>query len=318
MKTPVVMFAYNRADLLRETLENLSRCHEIDGRDVFIFVDGPKDVPGAKDRQDGVVEVINDFQRDRLPALKATVRPENVGCGKNIQGGISEVLASHPARRVIVVEDDILVSRTFLKFMDEALEYYEDERRVFSINGHFTPLMYVPHGFAYDIFFSPRNGSWGWATWADRWQKVDFSLSDWPQFKAESDNLAILRAAGNDLEGMIERQFCGEMHTWDVQVSYHMVKNRLFSVNPVFSLTKNVGFGCGTHTLVGDPLFAKQSYYNHSPRLRPFALDPEMLAQMPRAEMDPGIWWRRKLLRLKRRLCSTWFWPDNRYPKEVE
>ena len=48
---------------------------------------------------------------------------------KNIIESVSDILELH--NNIIVVEDDILTSKAFLKYMNDALNFYQDNKNVF-------------------------------------------------------------------------------------------------------------------------------------------------------------------------------------------
>lgn len=59
-------------------------------------------------------------------------RESNWGLSKSLIAGITELTDKYG--RVIVVEDDLIVSPYFLKYMNDALEKYKDDDRVASIS----------------------------------------------------------------------------------------------------------------------------------------------------------------------------------------
>jgi len=75
--------------------------------------------------------------------------------------------------KIIVLEDDLLTSPYFLKFMNEALEYYKNEKKVWHISGWNYP---INNEGLDDVFFWRTMNCWGWATWADRWQYFEKML----------------------------------------------------------------------------------------------------------------------------------------------
>ena len=42
--------------------------------------------------------------------------------------------------------------------------------------------MKVPKDYSYDTYFCTRSSSWGWATWADRWNSVDWELENFDKY----------------------------------------------------------------------------------------------------------------------------------------
>src|SRR3546814_17563012 len=73
------------------------------------------------------------------------------------------MLEQHEA--VIVIEDDLLLSPYFLKYMNDALYHYRDDQRVASIHGYSLPTdRPLP-----ETYFLKGADCWGWATWRRAW-----------------------------------------------------------------------------------------------------------------------------------------------------
>ena len=85
---------------------------------------------------------------------------------------------------------------------------YEDDKRIFCINGYQMPMLDIPKHYKrmHDIYLSPRNSAWGFGTWKNRWEAVDFSMGDWASFSSSSENLRRLQIAGYDVENMINKK----------------------------------------------------------------------------------------------------------------
>lgn len=303
---PVIVFAFNRAEPLRLVFNRLALAEKVEGRRIYVYIDGArntKDVP----KINAVVEVVRDMQLKRLPNIIIRKRENNLGCQKNISSAISEVLLEHG--RGIVVEDDVLVSKTFLSYMDEALELYADDTRIWGINGHQCPYMILPAGFKGDVYLSPRNLCTGWATWKNRWECIDFEIKDWPEFIKDIDNVKKLTAAGNDIEDMLKKHYKGELNSWALPCTYYMIKHEMFVLEPRYSLTKNVGFGLeAVHCDNVEMVWRHQKYYNFSPKLtRHINPDPSVLKRFRYVYNDPRLFWRivRKLFRMYKALTPT-------------
>ena len=41
----------------------------------------------------------------------------------------------------------------------------------------------IPQDYPYDVYMFGRSSSWGWATWKDRWDSIDWDVTDWNDFK---------------------------------------------------------------------------------------------------------------------------------------
>jgi hypothetical protein len=157
---PVAVFAYKRVDHLRRTIDSLIGNVEASATDVHVFCDGPK---GAQDQAatDAVrryVAQIRGFQ-----SIRAEYRQRNYGLAANIIDGVSRLTAAHG--RVIVVEDDLMLSPHFLRYMNDGLDLYASDTRVASLHGYCYPVgRALP-----ETFFLRGADCWGWATWQRAW-----------------------------------------------------------------------------------------------------------------------------------------------------
>lgn len=263
---PIVMISYNRPDWVRLSLNNVALAHGAVDHEIFMFIDGPRN-KDDKVLQDRICEIAVSYQQ-KLPKLSIIRRDHNFGCRGNIVDAISTVIRKYG--KVIVIEDDVLVSRTFLEYMDDALIFYKDDKSIWSVNAYQSPELHIPKDYPYDIYLNPINLCWGWGTWKDRWEQVDFDLKDWPIMCTNSEMIARLNKSGRHILGMIESQFAGRLRTWDVQCTYHVIKHGLMSVEPRYQLSKNIGFSSqvgGEHFKGDMPYLSRQPYYNFRPRL---------------------------------------------------
>ena len=298
---PVILFAFNRADTFARVLGNLAKCENLvvarDGqqRNFYAFLDAPRneeDVP----RCEAVRKLAESFRADQCPQMEIVCRERNYGCAHNIPDGIRQVLEKHG--RATIIEDDILVSRYFLSYMDEALELYADRPEIFCINAWRTPTVKVPRHYGHDVYLNNRIMCWGWGTWKDRFVAVDFTLSDYKDFVRDAKNVEAIDATGVGLRSMLDSQLAGNLHTWDIQCAYHMAKDRMWAVEPRLAMTKNIGFGGGVHAkggrfYRGDPA----KYWDFWPRLeRDIKPDGRIVRQFRHAYFNPNVFvriWKR-------------------------
>ena len=310
----VVSIGYSRSQTLRKSLFRLSQCHGVMDHDCYLYLDAPFQEEDCL-ACDKMYAVALEAKKRFLPNLQIVRREKNYGVPGNLISAISLTLASYG--KVVFFEDDVLVSRTFLSFMDAALKLYENDARIFCINGYQFPYLRIPKDYPLDVYLNPRNMAWGFGIWEDRWSKVDFAMTDWPEFKRNLANMEQLVRAGEDLPGMIESQLVGDIHTWDVQCTYYMVKNGLYAVEPRYGMTKNIGFGAaaGVHCGTPDPVLANQRYYNFMPKLRAdLQPDRKMLSLFQHSVNDFRIHGR--IRRKLKRLLNIWSSPNDE-PFEV-
>ena len=244
MNAPVVVFAYNRPDHLAKTLSALSQNNRAKESDVFIFIDGPKQSEGIM-KQKQVIEVANRFLNS-FKSVSVTASEVNKGLAKSIISGVTKVLDKYG--RVIVVEDDAVSSENYLDFMNGALDYYEKDPSVWSIGG-FTVPMKLPDDYQYDIIKTQRVSSYAWAIWKNRWDTIDWKVSDYCSFKFDFIGRHRFNRWGNDRSSMFDEQMHGKVDSWAIRFDYAMFRNNMYNIVPRQSLIMNTGHdGSGTHS----------------------------------------------------------------------
>lgn len=247
---PIAFFCFNRADKTKLVLEELAKNDLAKDSDIYIFCDGPRNIKDlhALKEVHSVIDAIQGFRN-----IYVTKREINHGVKPSIVSGITQVLDQH--ERVIVIEDDIVTSKDFLKFINQSLEFYKEEKNIWCVAGFNYPknIITYPENYQEDIFFiKGRNCAWGWGTWKDRWSKIDFEISDFNEFIKDKKAVKEFNKAGGNMAEMLRLQKEGKINTWDIQMSYTMFKNNGYTMLPIKPLTKNIGFdNSGTHT-VGD------------------------------------------------------------------
>jgi glycosyltransferase involved in cell wall biosynthesis len=161
---PVVVFAYNRPAHLRRCLDSLAANVEAGRTNLVIYCDGPKSDLDAP----AVLATLDEARRTNgFASIEVVQRPENLGLATSIITGVTERLFH--ANRIIVLEDDLVLSPFFLEFMNDGLQRWEDDGRVASIHGYCYPL---PEPQAAPFFILGAD-CLGWATWRRAWEVFD-------------------------------------------------------------------------------------------------------------------------------------------------
>ncbi len=248
MNTPIALFTYARVDHTRRTVESLVCNSEASDHDLIVFSDAAR----TPETQPAVEEVrhylatIGGFR-----SVTVHYRQHNLGLANSIIDGVTQVLAEHD--RIIVLEDDLVSSPHFLKYMTEALGKYADDERVISVHGYVYPVAQVLP----EAFFLQGADCWGWATWRRGWRWFN------PDGQALLDQLKredLLNAF--DLNGaygyskMLAAQIKGGNDSWAVRWHASAFLAGKLTLYPGRSLVHNIGNDhSGTHC--GDDM----SYY---------------------------------------------------------
>lgn len=246
---PIIVFAYDRPEHLKRTVEALAKNVYAGESELYIFCDGPK-VDASEERKLHIKQV-----REVAHAAKGfkdihVVEAEaNKGLANSIIGGVSDVIAKHG--RVIVLEDDLLTSPYFLKYMNAALDKYENYPAVFSVSANRPPVnkMAIPEDYEYDVFVSLRSFSTGWATWKDKWEKIDWSLDYLDDFLKHPQQIKSFHHGGDDLTEMLCLQRDHKIDSWAIRYSFQHFYHHAIAILPCVPYVDNIGFdGTGIHS----------------------------------------------------------------------
>ncbi|MBP3964816.1 sugar transferase [Paenibacillus lignilyticus] len=246
MLAPVVIFVYARPDHTQRTIEALAMNSLAKNTEVYIYSDAAKNEK-AIEKVNQVREYIDSLpERKLFKSLNIIKADSNNGLANSVILGVSKIIELH--EKVIVVEDDLVSSSDFLEYMNEALDYYEHDNKIWSISGY-TFNVKIPSDYKSEIYLSYRGCSWGWATWSNRWNKVDWEVNDYNQFKKDKKLRNNFNRGGRDMEGMLDAQMQGKIDSWAIRWCYTQSKLDMLSVYPVVSRIRNVGLdGTGTHS----------------------------------------------------------------------
>lgn len=165
---PIAFFAYNRPYHTIKSLECLQKNKLSSKSDIYIFIDGPKHNMHDKIKVKLVKSIVKKLKG--FKSKKYFFRDKNFGLSKNFISGITQVLKKH--EKVIVIEDDNLVSKYFLNYINNGLNTYKDDQKICGINGFSYPVSKkgLPNH-----FLVKGAGTWGWGTWRRVWKQITWS-----------------------------------------------------------------------------------------------------------------------------------------------
>lgn len=227
---------------------------------VFVFADGPKENATEADISK-IVEVRKLFE-PLSNKLNVTLRFSEINRGltTSIVSGITEIINQY--EKVIVVEDDLELSPGFLKYMNDALNLYENEERVMHIGGYM-----VPHNKNLpETFFLRAPTIWGWGTWKRAWNKFEVDagiLLKQLEEKFGKDFSYELNVNGTyNYTKQLNDIAAGKLDTWDIQWAASIYLHEGLCLHPNNSLSRNNGFdGSGVHCYPMD-IYEKQKISN--------------------------------------------------------
>lgn len=246
MPAPVVIFVYNRPEHTKKTIKALAENYLAKETDIFIFSDAAKTKKNTSNVQMTREYIDSVPEKNLFKSVEIIKAPKNKGLANSVINGVTEIIERYG--EVIVVEDDLISSKDFLQYMNSALEYYKNNESIWSISGYNIPIT-IPSDYDHDVYLSYRGCSWGWSTWKDRWDRVDWNVSDYDCFKNSKELRKKFNLGGRDLANMLDLQMEGKIDSWAIRWCYAQSKLNMYTVYPVQSRIKNTGLdGSGTHS----------------------------------------------------------------------
>ena len=252
---PIVLFVYSRPLHAEKTLNALIQNELASESVLYIYCDGPKENSSIEERKN-----INNLRllvrsKQWCGEVKIIESEKNKGLANSIIDGVTEVSSKYG--KVIVLEDDIVTSKGFLKYMNQALIIYEDDERVMHVSGYIYPVKgkKLPETFFYNV-----NSCWGWGTWNRAWIlfykdsiKVKEALLAKDNFSQDNFN----KGQGRAFWKQIEDNISGKINTWAVYWHSILFLNDGFSLHPHKSLVRNIGMdnsgdNCGVDSRYND------------------------------------------------------------------
>lgn len=235
---PIIMFVYNRPWHTQQTIEALKNNESAVESDLIIYSDGPKN-----DRSRASVLEVRDYIKtvDGFKSIKIIERNKNWGLAANIIDGVTEVVNKYG--KVIVMEDDLVTSPLFLRFMNDALTAYESIDNVGCIHGYIYPIEGIE-----DDFFIKGADCWGWATWSRAWKCFE------PNGKKLLRNIEKSELINDSFNvncgyiSMLENQILGLNDSWAIRWYFSCLIRDMYCLYPGITYVNNIGLdNTGTH-----------------------------------------------------------------------
>jgi len=236
---PIILFVYNRPWHTQQTVEALKKNELACESDFFIFSDGPKVENDENVRK--VREYIKTI--DGFKSVTIIEREKNLGLANSVIAGVTEIV--NRFGKVIVLEDDLVTSKYFLKFMNDALDFYEHEEKVISIHGYIYPVKSkLP-----ETFFLKGADCWGWATWKRGWKIFNSNGNELLKRIKEQDIHNEFDFNGAyPFTDMLEAQVKGKVDSWAIRWHASAFLKGKLTLYPGRSLVSNIGMdNSGTH-----------------------------------------------------------------------
>lgn len=241
---PVILFAFNRPEHTKETLVSLKNNVLADRSVLYIYIDGPK-VDASVEQIEKINKVKQVAKEQQWCKEVYIIESEtNKGLAASVIEGVTEVVGKHG--KVIVLEDDLVTDKWFLKFMNDALNVYEKENDIACITGYIYPISKpLPQ-----TFLLKGADCWGWATWKRAWDVFENNginlLAELECKKLTSD---FDFGDTYPYVQMLKDQIAKKNNSWAILWYASAYLKNKYCLYPGHSLVHNIGIdGSGTHS----------------------------------------------------------------------
>ena len=250
LRAPIALFAYKRLDHLKRTMDALRANNLASESDLHIFSDGPKN-SDDKEEVEKVRSYIKSLDKG-FKSIHSYFSEKNKGLAVSIVEGVTSLV--NEKGFVIVIEDDVVVSRLFLSFMNDSLERYKDRKDIMHVSGYSFPMRKeLP-----PVFFSQMPFVWGWATWKRAWGHYNDDAAALVESINKIDRKKFNYDGVFNFTSPLEQNARGLMKTWAIKWQASIFINRGLCLTPFPSFTNNIGHdGTGEHYDVSDRYYNK-------------------------------------------------------------
>jgi len=230
----ILLVGYSRPDLLKNRIYELASENIVN---LYISIDGGEASHTLE------MEKFKGLAKQVLKPIQNLQIYHEVNClglVRHLTSRITQVLSEH--KYVIVIEDDIKVSKSFFSNMLHGLNYLNARELKGVVSG------WSPAAFPY-AQNKWRNSKyvyiWGWATSREVWEGYKYDLSK-EKFEENLKNSFVWSKFSNIQKSFWISKFNQSkkdpLYTWDSQFFYHCLKNDYYFITPMFSMTGNQGF----------------------------------------------------------------------------
>ncbi|GAB6079003.1 hypothetical protein [Hydrogenobaculum acidophilum] len=233
LETPVLYMVFNRPDIVQKAFGQIRKAKP---KKLYIAQDGPRPhVPDEKDKIFKVREYILS-NIDWECEVKTLCRDENLGIDKGALNAIDWFFENE--EQGIILEEDVYMSLSGFWFLEKMLNKFKNDKDVWFV------LAYNTIDIPYDYVKTDYFWSWGYATWKDKWENLNFSnRNDFGNIKNTSH---LYKYFENPRKAKLYEchMMFHDKHKefYDSKISRELICNKAFSIIPKFSFSAHIGF----------------------------------------------------------------------------
>ena len=232
---PILLFIYNRPKHLEGTINGLVKCKNFRKHDLIVIGDGPKN----KNDEKNVFEARKIAKHKLDKNTQFIFSKKNKGLSKSIIDGVTNTINKY--EKAIIIEDDLKLHESFLEYMQNALDFFQDNDQVYSVSGYAYKDM--NNSETDEPMFLPFISTWGWGTWKSAWETFDHNSKGSEKLFRNNDLRHLFDVNGvYPFSDMLESQKQGRVDSWGIRWYWTLFNQKKLCCYPRNSLVINDGY----------------------------------------------------------------------------
>ncbi len=242
MLAPIGLTVYGRIEHTRQAIAALKANPLAKESALYIFSDAP--AQGDEEKVAQMREYLRTI--DGFKETNIIERSENSRINNN-RGGQKYLLEKYG--KMIWMAEDVITAPGFLRFMNDALEFYKDDPRIGSISAYCPPIA-IPSSYTKDFFALTAMNPWGFGLWR-HYYKIDTPIAplEFAGLLKDKKRLQQLESSvGEAAVQYMRMDYEGKINAGDMRcIFWQFIDNKL-TIYPRKSLVNNMGQdGSGVH-----------------------------------------------------------------------
>lgn len=292
---PIIIPTLCRYEHFKNCVESLSQCIDADKTELFIGLD----YPAKEDHWEGYskintyIDTISGFKK-----VNVYRREINYGPIENIRH-LREVVSKR-FERCILTEDDNVFSKNFLVYINEGLERYKNDPKIYCICGYSRPYELcqdVLYSYPFNIYPMKSYSAWGTGYWFDKRKEVADFLTSESAYKLLHSWKMVRQLFKHHLHITVHRLLFRQQTAYsDLMLHVYLLLNNRYCIFPTISKVRNCGFdgsglNCTVSSVYGKQTIDTLSYFEYDNI--EIADYPEIVAL--HKKLYEGTWWKRQI-----------------------
>jgi hypothetical protein len=232
---PIAVTVYNRINTFKVCIAALRENPLATLSDLYVISDA-----SSHPKDDKLIDEIRDFSRgiSGFKQVHLIFWEKNIGGFESVVQAEKMILDKHG--KIIILEDDVIASKSFLSFLNGGLTNLKENKSIFSISSYCPPPAYTEK-LKNKMLIAPLHCPWGYATWKDRYQSVNTRHNPYLAVLNDKSVVSYITRHAPFMLEALRGDYINDTGCADVRISFQMLLKGMKSAYPAVSLSRNIG-----------------------------------------------------------------------------